>query len=1123
MCRKFTYLFFVLLLSLALTSVANAALVYDTADSDIAVEGDVTGSYTDTQASDDTYEAIEEANDAVYSSLEHKWTFDVTGGDTVVFCIEAYCTDYNEPCGPNDGFVFAYSTDGSTYTDMGYDPIQATPQPLTISKNADDDKYQGRILLPKGISGTVYIRVKDTDETAGSNIKDTLYIDHMYIVSGPDLVGFYHFDGDYSDSSDWANDGIPMGNNISIVDDSERGLVLDLHSEDQAPTVFGYLDLEFGNGEAGSLIIKDTITTMAWIWVRSFSTGDAKGDNEWEGIITKGHDWRLTRSGYNADPPAFRMQFHADGTGEYAAIGTTDVWDGLWHHVAGVYDPNGAGPGNAAKLLYVDGKLEGTETGGGLMAHYDIRPVWIGGQCDRATPGDFTRYFDGRINDARIYNRPLTASEIDAIYVADMTGAHYPDPSHKSTVLADKREGLNLDWEPGVYAEKHDVYFGDDPDALELIANDLVASNITLTGDWAVLDMDTTYYWQVDTVNDTCDPYLWPGGSWRFTTGQYLTMDDFTSYADQDAFEVKWSDVDQGYAYLDVEENLTPKSMWIDYANNLSPYRSGGIRDSGADPDWTRANITALDLYIRGDSGNSTAELAWVTLTDGSAGTKTLSNSEIDLQSDDWQLWQIPLKDFTPEVDLTDVATIAVGCGDGIAGGAAGDMYVDDIRLYVGRCYTGTKLHPADFTGPELIPDCMVDNWDLERLLGDWLVAGGTGAPPVYPPLLRYKLDGNALDSSGHNEHGSLYPDDVNGPNTVYDADRGKLVLDFDGVDDAVVLSYSPGTPYDPCDRFDGEWDSWAPLDPRETMTITLWIKADSWTDNHRLVEKGDMFQLTAEDVVEGVATVLQLDLGGWGPPGIGVEPALTTTLPSAGRWHHVAAVYDSTELAIWYDGVKHDSVPASGVLCGLTKDTGYWFYSIGCKRVTDPAGDHFPGLMSDVTIYDYALNEDEIRADMTGAPTDLLLHYKLDGDANDSSGHGEDGTVIGGAVFVADSDRGTVLSLDGSDDCIDLSATPGLPGPYDFNNTWAPLDPCGPLTISAWFNSDAWAASDQRIIEKYDQFRIRTVSSGTELQVDLEGWGPNGIVPGEFNIPVPSTGVWHHVAATFDGVESAM
>jgi hypothetical protein len=144
----------------------------DAANADIIVAGSVSGSYVDTQASDDGYQSITEIESGGkpnnrHSYLEHKWTINVTGGNAVTFFVEAYQSASSD----GDNFVFAYSTNDSSYTNM-----------VTVSKTSDDDSYQS-YSMPAALSGTVYIRVTDTDATSGNRGLDTISIDDMFIRS----------------------------------------------------------------------------------------------------------------------------------------------------------------------------------------------------------------------------------------------------------------------------------------------------------------------------------------------------------------------------------------------------------------------------------------------------------------------------------------------------------------------------------------------------------------------------------------------------------------------------------------------------------------------------------------------------------------------------------------------------------------------------------------------------------------------------------------------------------------------------------------------------------------------------------------------------------------------------
>jgi hypothetical protein len=152
----------------------------DVTNADIPIKGKVTGNHLDTHDSDNIYESITEVESGGkpsnrYSYLEHKWTIDVTGGNSVTFNLEAH----HSPSSDGDDFVFAYSTDDSTYINM-----------VTITKTADDNTIQ-TYDLPNDLSGTLYILVRDTDRIKGNRILDTIFIDYMFIrsESGPPSYG----------------------------------------------------------------------------------------------------------------------------------------------------------------------------------------------------------------------------------------------------------------------------------------------------------------------------------------------------------------------------------------------------------------------------------------------------------------------------------------------------------------------------------------------------------------------------------------------------------------------------------------------------------------------------------------------------------------------------------------------------------------------------------------------------------------------------------------------------------------------------------------------------------------------------------------------------------------------
>ncbi|MHC5184865.1 MAG: hypothetical protein ACYSPI_11415, partial [Planctomycetota bacterium] len=263
MCKKLVCLSSLFLL---LTLTGQVYAVDDVANSDIPVQGNVSGSYVDTQSSDDSYESITEILSGGkpsnrYSYLEHKWLINVTGGSTVTFNIEAYHTANGE----GDDFVFAYSTTGvdGTYTDM-----------VTVTKTSDDDQVQS-YALPSSTSGNVYIRVKDTDQTAGSQNLDSIYVDHMYI-----------------ESTTIATPGVTITESGGSTDVDEAGPTLDTYTVvlDTQPTdtvtitVDPDIQTEVNNNGAGNSV-QLTFLTTNWDTAQTV-TVTAIDDSDVEGTHT---------------------------------------------------------------------------------------------------------------------------------------------------------------------------------------------------------------------------------------------------------------------------------------------------------------------------------------------------------------------------------------------------------------------------------------------------------------------------------------------------------------------------------------------------------------------------------------------------------------------------------------------------------------------------------------------------------------------------------------------------------------------------------------------------------------------------------------------------------------------
>ncbi|MEN8184813.1 MAG: hypothetical protein ABFS46_20015, partial [Myxococcota bacterium] len=146
------------------------------ASDESSVYGTVSGSYLDTQASDDTWETITEELSGGnpqnrHSRLEQRWTVEVPTGGRVELHVEAFRTA--SPDG--DGFVFEYSEDGGA----SWLPVPLGALPLA------DDGIDREAVLSTTPSGTVLVRVVDTDRTAGAQDLDTVSVDELFVRSVP--------------------------------------------------------------------------------------------------------------------------------------------------------------------------------------------------------------------------------------------------------------------------------------------------------------------------------------------------------------------------------------------------------------------------------------------------------------------------------------------------------------------------------------------------------------------------------------------------------------------------------------------------------------------------------------------------------------------------------------------------------------------------------------------------------------------------------------------------------------------------------------------------------------------------------------------------------------------------
>jgi hypothetical protein len=203
------------------------------------------------------------------------------------------------------------------------------------------------------------------------------------------------------------------------------------------------------------------------------------------------------------------------GTGGGTNVYTTETYDdGAWYHVAMVKSVD-------TIALYVDGVEVASAADNSVFNPGDAFGVALG--CLDNERG-LARMFPGAMDDVRIYDRPMTQTEIQSVVDAEPWPYAYGPTPNDGALYSDT--WVNLSWVPGVYAASHDVYIGDNFDDVNNGAEGTFGGNqegvyfIAGFPGFAIPDgliPGTTYYWRVDEVNDAHPESPWKGDVWSFT------------------------------------------------------------------------------------------------------------------------------------------------------------------------------------------------------------------------------------------------------------------------------------------------------------------------------------------------------------------------------------------------------------------------------------------------------------------------------------------------------------------------------------------------------------------------------------------------------------------------------
>ena len=236
------------------------------------------------------------------------------------------------------------------------------------------------------------------------------------------LVGYWKLD---ETSGTTAYNDVAGGSNGAFVGDPDLPTWVD-------GPVDGAIDFDCTDGDDARYVTCDDYSALditgdrsmaAWIKIDDWNA------NYWAGLFTKGGSndgsynliqGRLYTDGSGSDHGiAFQVkginQYPPDGVKRQQVVrGAVTVDDGEWHLAVGTFHHD-RGDGTGLLSIYVDGVLDADYVVGNGATATNDNPIWINGQY--GTPGvPHTGFPNSSIDDARIYNRALTAEDVAYMY-----------------------------------------------------------------------------------------------------------------------------------------------------------------------------------------------------------------------------------------------------------------------------------------------------------------------------------------------------------------------------------------------------------------------------------------------------------------------------------------------------------------------------------------------------------------------------------------------------------------------------------------------------------------------------------------------------------------------------------
>jgi len=240
-----------------------------------------------------------------------------------------------------------------------------------------------------------------------------------------------------------------------------------------------------------------------------------------------------------------------------------------------------------------------------------------------------------------------------------------------------------------------------------------------------------------------------------------------------------------------------------------------------------------------------------------------------------------------------------------------------------------------------------------------------------------YPFNGNANDESGNGRHGTV----MNG--VVLGSDRfnsSNSAYSFDGVNDYIDIS-ATGL-------------------PTTNRTVSFWLNPA--TGNQ------PSYPLSYGGSACGQSFLMAFNPGGCGcflTQGHCGSNALATSVWATNpqnTWVHYTVTINGADIKIYINGqlmAGNNGFSNATVVEGKKLIIGGLITPDGLSTYVDGSGGYFKGRLDDIRIYDAALTDAQVLQLYTNESSGLVAYYPFNGNANDESGNGNNGTVNGATL----------------------------------------------------------------------------------------------------------------------------